>query len=126
MNLVAAYISAGRSEEVAALMSSLQLSAPDSFEVAYNAACAALAQGRLREAHQLLVLAQRTGRETLLEEEYAEEEVEQELLPSALRAAHALPARVRALTRAQSRCSWRTWRRCRGAARRRWRRTRRC
>ena len=80
---MAAHIAAGRSAGVPALLASLQLSAQDSFEVAYNVACAELAQGRLREAHQLLLLAQRMGRETLMEEDYAEEDVEQELLPSA-------------------------------------------
>jgi signal recognition particle subunit SRP72 len=82
-NMVAAYVAAGRSTDVPSLMATLGLAASDSFEVAYNAGCAALAQGRLREAREQLLLAHRMGREALLEEEYTEEEVEEELLPSA-------------------------------------------
>ena len=83
-NLVAAYIAAGRATDVPALMSTLDLAGDDSFEVAYNAGCASLAQGRLRDARQQLQLAMRMGREALLEEDYSEAEAEEELLPSAL------------------------------------------
>jgi signal recognition particle subunit SRP72 len=81
--MVAAYIAAGRSADVPSLMAALELAASDSFECAYNAGCAALAQGQLREAREQLLLAHRMGREALLEEECTEEEVEEELLPSA-------------------------------------------
>jgi signal recognition particle subunit SRP72 len=80
---VAAYIGSGRAAEVPALMATLGLAAQDSFEAAYNAGCADLAQGRPREARQQLLLAQRLGREALLEEECTETEVEEQLLPSA-------------------------------------------
>ena len=82
-NVIAAYISAGRAQDVPALLTSLGLSAEECFEAAYNVGCAKLAQGELSEARELLLLSNRMGREALLDEEYAEEDIEKELLPSA-------------------------------------------
>jgi len=87
--VIAAYISAGRARDVPALLTTLGLSAAECFEAAYNVGCATLAQGQLAEAHELLLLSNRMGREALLEEEYAEEDIEKELLPSAWPVRHA-------------------------------------
>ena len=81
--MIAAYISAGRASDVPALLTSLGVSAEECFETAYNVGCAKLAQGQLSEARELLLLSNRMGREALLDEEYAEEDIEKELLPSA-------------------------------------------
>ncbi len=81
--MIAAYISADRARDVPALLSSLGLSAEECFEAAYNVGCAKLAEGKLAEAHELLLLSHRMGREALLDEEYTEEDFEKELLPSA-------------------------------------------
>ena len=81
--MIAAYISAGRAPEVPALLASLGLSEDSCFEAAFNVGCAKLAEGQLSEAQELLLLSNRMGREALLDEEYAEEDVEKELLPSA-------------------------------------------
>ena len=82
-NVIAAYISAGRARDVPSLLASLGMSAESCFEAAFNVGCAKLAQGQLSEAQELLMLSNRMGREALLDEEYAEEDIEKELLPSA-------------------------------------------
>ncbi|KAJ3298444.1 Signal recognition particle core component [Borealophlyctis nickersoniae] len=53
--------------------------AADSYEVTYNLACLSLADGKLDEAEQYLQKARKQCRDALLEEEYAEEEIEREL-----------------------------------------------
>jgi signal recognition particle subunit SRP72 len=92
--VVAAYISAGRGHEVPALLTTLGLSADECFEAAYNIGCAKLAQGQLAEAHELLLLSNRMGREALLDEEYAEEDIEKELLPSVWGLRRCVPVRL--------------------------------
>jgi signal recognition particle subunit SRP72 len=86
-NVVAAYVSGGRSSEVPALLTRLKIRPRDSFDFAYNAACASIDRGDLPGAEELLLLAQRVGRETLIEEELPEEEVEDELTPLAVQLA---------------------------------------
>ena len=127
-NVVAAYISAGRARDVPELLTSLGLSADECFEAAYNVGCAKLAQGQLSEAHDLLLLSNRMGREALLDEEYAEEDIEKELLPSAWQGLRRRPSPlvVADALRPQSWCSSPTWQCCKDAKRRRWRRTRTC
>ncbi|KAJ1570021.1 Signal recognition particle core component, partial [Nowakowskiella sp. JEL0078] len=51
----------------------------DTYEMAYNLACVNIASGRLPEAIKLLEKARKKCRDALVEEEYAEEEIEQEL-----------------------------------------------
>lgn len=98
-NILAAYVAAGLALELPDLMAALRLRPADSFEVAFNRACGTvaaavdaagpLAGGRLgAAASQQLVAAEgelrmalKQGRETLFEEDMAEEEVEDELSP---------------------------------------------
>lgn len=60
-NVVAAYVSGGRGHEVPAVMAALSLSGSDGFELAFNQACAELSSGKLQQAEQQLLLAQRLG-----------------------------------------------------------------
>lgn len=64
-NIVAAYVSGGRSHEVPAVMAALSLSGSDGFELAFNQACAELAAGKPQEAEQQLLLAHRLGMSSL-------------------------------------------------------------
>ncbi|GAB4817516.1 hypothetical protein N2152v2_004562, partial [Parachlorella kessleri] len=80
-NVVAAYLAGGRAEEVPAVMEAMKMSPQDGFEVAFNAACALIEAGSLREAEKQLQLAQRVGEEALYEEELGDDEVAQELAP---------------------------------------------
>eukprot|EP00250_Pteridium_aquilinum_P018954 c24238_g7_i1 orf=49-2124(-) len=80
-NLIASYISGGRSNEVSSLMESLKVSPRSSFELAYNAACALIEGRNYKKAEELLLLARRLGQEALVEEEYTKEEIEEELAP---------------------------------------------
>jgi signal recognition particle subunit SRP72 len=66
----------------------LKIRPRDSFDLAYNAACASIDRGDLPGAEELLLLAQRVGWETLIEEELPEEEVEDELTPLAVQLAY--------------------------------------
>lgn len=104
-NLVAAYISAGRSAEVPALLAQLGIEAADGYAPAYNAACACLGQGQLGEARRLLLSAQRLGREELGEEELGEEELRGEMLSVEVQLAHlaALQGRPREAAEALAR-----------------------
>ncbi|KAJ3088934.1 Signal recognition particle core component [Quaeritorhiza haematococci] len=51
----------------------------ETYEMAYNLACALIAEDRLEEAEKTLELARKRCRDLLHEEEYAEEEIEREL-----------------------------------------------
>lgn len=58
-----------------------QASPKDSFEVAFNSACALLETGELEAAHERLQMAQGLGEETLMDEGLEEEELAKELVP---------------------------------------------
>ncbi|KAK9832822.1 hypothetical protein WJX81_004606 [Elliptochloris bilobata] len=88
-NVLAAYVAGGRAREVPAVMAAMKFSARDSFEIAFNAACALLGAGDAPAAEEQLLLAQRLGREALLEEELSEEQVEAELAPLAVQLGYA-------------------------------------
>ncbi|KAK3284578.1 Signal recognition particle core component [Cymbomonas tetramitiformis] len=87
-NIVAAYVEGGRSAEVPALMQELKLRTKDSFELAYNNARALSAVGDFEAAEEQLLLAQRLGKEVLLEEDMPEAEVEEELMPITVQLAY--------------------------------------
>lgn len=94
-NLIASYISGGRSSEVSSLMESLKVSPRSSFELAYNAACALIEERSYPKAEELLLLARRLGQETLVEEEYTKEEIEDELAPISVQLAFVQQAQDR-------------------------------
>lgn len=58
-NIVAAYVSGGRSQEVKAVMDSMKVSPRSNFNLAYNAACALIEKGDLKGAEEHLLLARR-------------------------------------------------------------------
>jgi signal recognition particle subunit SRP72 len=88
-NVLAAYVSAGRADEVEVLASELGVRAEDNYVSALNIACADLALDRLPDARRHLSLAQRLGREMLMEEDdLSEAEVQAELLPVSVQSAH--------------------------------------
>ncbi len=60
-NVLAAYVAGGRAREVPAVMAAMKFGAQDSFEIAFNAACALLGAGDAPAAEQQLLLAQRLG-----------------------------------------------------------------
>uniref|UniRef100_A0A0C9QVQ8 Signal recognition particle subunit SRP72 n=1 Tax=Wollemia nobilis TaxID=56998 RepID=A0A0C9QVQ8_9CONI len=87
-NIIAAFISGGRSQEVSPLMGTMKVTPSSSFELAYNAACALIDKGNFAEAEELLLLARRIGQEMLIEEEYTDEEIENELAPISVQLAY--------------------------------------
>ncbi|CAK9259565.1 unnamed protein product [Sphagnum jensenii] len=87
-NIVAAYIARGRATEVSQLMESLKVSAHNGFEMAYNAACASIERKEFSKAEELLLLAHRIGQESLIEDDYTEEEIEDELAPISVQLAY--------------------------------------
>ena len=60
-NTVAAYVAGGRSSEAGAVMDAMHSSAADSYELAFNRACALVEQGDYSAAEEQLQLALRTG-----------------------------------------------------------------
>ncbi|KAK1317132.1 hypothetical protein QJS10_CPA05g01909 [Acorus calamus] len=88
-NMIAALISAGRASEVQGLMDALRVKASDSFELAYNIGCSLIEMGKFADAEQQLLSARRIGQEALMEEEFAEDEIESELAPVTVQLAYA-------------------------------------
>ena len=78
------------SAEVPALMSALQVSSKQSFELGFNKACALLDLGEFSAAETELRMALKTGREALFEEDCSEEEVAEELAPLTVQLGYAL------------------------------------
>lgn len=56
---------AGQTSRLAPVLKEMRITQRESYEVAFNAACAAVADGRLSEAQQLLQFADTRGQETL-------------------------------------------------------------
>eukprot|EP01025_Chloroclados_australasicus_P040463 TRINITY_DN4226_c1_g1_i2.p1 TRINITY_DN4226_c1_g1~~TRINITY_DN4226_c1_g1_i2.p1 ORF type:complete len:659 (-),score=77.45 TRINITY_DN4226_c1_g1_i2:176-2152(-) len=74
-NQIAACIEAGQSGKI----SSLGIDGANQYEVVYNNACGQLEQGNYLEAEQLLQKALRLGQETLLGDDWTQEETDVEL-----------------------------------------------
>ncbi|PNW85354.1 hypothetical protein CHLRE_03g182500v5 [Chlamydomonas reinhardtii] len=89
-NVLAAYVAAGLSAELPDLMAALKVKPRDSFEVAFNRSCGLVEAGQLASAEGELRMALKMGRETLFEEDLAEEEVEDELGPLSCQLAYVL------------------------------------
>eukprot|EP00897_Mesotaenium_endlicherianum_P002184 jgi/Mesen1/1994/ME000147S01088 len=88
-NQIAAYVSAGRAREVAALLPALRVAPRDSFDVAYNVACA-------------LVETREVGQEMLIEEELTPDEMAEELAPISVQLAYVQQMQGRAGEAVQS------------------------
>ncbi|XP_077228829.1 SRP72 RNA-binding domain-containing protein [Tasmannia lanceolata] len=87
-NIVAALISAGRASEVQGMMDTLKVKATSSFELAYNTACSLIEKKKYADAEQLLLSARRIGQEMLMEDDYADDEIESELAPVSVQLAY--------------------------------------
>ncbi|KAJ3681411.1 hypothetical protein LUZ60_015900 [Juncus effusus] len=87
-NIIAAYIAAGKSNEVESIMSQLKVKPSNSFEIAYNTACSLVEKNKYVEAEQMLLSARRIGQEMLMEEDYGDEEIESELAPISVQLAY--------------------------------------
>ncbi|KAF8388642.1 hypothetical protein HHK36_027319 [Tetracentron sinense] len=88
VNIVAGLISAGRASEVQGMMDILRVKATSSFELAYNTACSLIELGNYTDAEQHLLSARRIGQETLMEDNWADDEIEIELAPIAVQLAY--------------------------------------
>lgn len=80
-NLLAAYVSAGRSAQLPELMRQLGMKPRDSFEIAFNRACGLAEVGDEEAAETAVKAAYKQGEEALFDEEFSEEEVLGELAP---------------------------------------------
>ncbi|XP_058102156.1 uncharacterized protein LOC131246246 [Magnolia sinica] len=87
-NIIAALISAGRASEVQGMMDALKVKPTSSFELAYNTACSLIEKKKYADAEQLLLSARRIGQETLMEDDFADDEIESELAPIAVQLAY--------------------------------------
>lgn len=84
INSVAALVMAGRSSEVQGWLDSFRVKATSSFELAYNTACSLIQRNKYTEAEQLLLSARRIGQESLMEDNWPDEDIENELSPIAV------------------------------------------
>uniref|UniRef100_A0A7N0TXD1 Signal recognition particle subunit SRP72 n=1 Tax=Kalanchoe fedtschenkoi TaxID=63787 RepID=A0A7N0TXD1_KALFE len=88
INYVAGLVSAGRASEVQGALDAMRVKATSSFELAYNIACSLIERNKYADAEQLLLSAKRIGQETLMEENLADDEIENELSPIAVQLAY--------------------------------------
>ena len=80
VNLAAAMVAAGRGADLPAALKRLKISPKDSFELAFNFACALVECGNLTDAADYLTLAKNQGAETLMDEDLDEDAVADELM----------------------------------------------
>ncbi|KAJ4973784.1 hypothetical protein NE237_006958 [Protea cynaroides] len=88
INFVAGLILAGRASEVQGTMDALRVKATSSFELAYNTACSLIDKKQYTDAEHHLLSARRIGQETLMEDNWADEEIEVELAPISVQLAY--------------------------------------
>ncbi|KAF5177383.1 Signal recognition particle subunit srp72 [Thalictrum thalictroides] len=88
INVVAGLVSAGRASEVQGMMDALKVKATSSFELAFNNACSLIEKIKYTDAEQQLLTARRIGQESLMEENWADDEIETELAPITVQLAY--------------------------------------
>ncbi|PIA51387.1 hypothetical protein AQUCO_01100306v1 [Aquilegia coerulea] len=88
INVVAGLVTAGRASEVQGMMDVLNVKPTSSFELAYNTACSFIEKTNYTDAEQYLLTARRIGQETLMEENWADDEIEIELAPITVQLAY--------------------------------------
>ncbi|XP_074312365.1 uncharacterized protein LOC141647897 [Silene latifolia] len=88
INFVAALVGSGQSAEVQKVLDSLRVKPTSNFELAYNTACSLIERKKFTDAEQLLLSARRVGQESLMEENWADDDIEQELAPVAVQLAY--------------------------------------
>ncbi|PIA27800.1 hypothetical protein AQUCO_07500015v1 [Aquilegia coerulea] len=70
------------------MMDALKVKAKSSFELAYNSACSLIEMIKYTDAEQHLLTARRIGQETLMEDNWADDEIEIELAPITVQLAY--------------------------------------
>ncbi|XP_043723300.1 signal recognition particle subunit SRP72-like [Telopea speciosissima] len=88
INIVAGLILAGRASEVQGTMDALRVKPTSSFELAYNTACSLIEKKQYTDAEHHLLSARRIGQETLMEDNWADDEIETELAPISVQLAY--------------------------------------
>ncbi|CAO2816797.1 unnamed protein product [Amaranthus hypochondriacus] len=88
INFVAGLVGAGQSSEVQRVLESLKVKPTSSFELAYNTACSLIETHKYADAEQLLLSARRVGQESLMEDNWADDDIENELAPIAVQLAY--------------------------------------
>ncbi|CAN1152927.1 Signal recognition particle subunit SRP72 [Linum perenne] len=88
INLAASLILAGRSSEVQTMLDGQRIKPSSSYDLAFNTACSLVETKKYVEAEQLLQQARRIGQESLLDANWAEEDIEIELAPIAVQLAY--------------------------------------
>ncbi|KAI3933465.1 hypothetical protein MKX01_022044 [Papaver californicum] len=88
INIVAGLVSAGRAFEDQGTMNALKVKPNSSFELAYNNACSLIERQKYVEAEHQLLSARRIGQETLMEDNWDDDEIEMELAPIAVQLAY--------------------------------------
>ncbi|CAN1295294.1 Signal recognition particle subunit SRP72 [Linum perenne] len=88
INLAASLILAGRSSEVQGMLEAQRIKPSSSYDLAFNTACSLIEIKKYAEAEQLLQEARRIGQESLLDSNWAEEDIEIELAPIAVQLAY--------------------------------------
>ena len=80
-NLAASYVASGRAAELPDALNRFGVSPTASFELIFNVACGLIELGDVSAAADRLLLAERVGNETLVDEDLGEDEIADELLP---------------------------------------------
>ena len=80
-NLAASFVASGRAAELPAALNRFGVSPTASFELIFNVACGLIELGDVSAAADRLLLAERVGNETLVDEDLGEDEIADELLP---------------------------------------------
>ncbi|CAN0929276.1 Signal recognition particle subunit SRP72 [Linum grandiflorum] len=88
INLAASLILAGRSSEVQGMLEAQRIKPSSSYDLAFNTACSLIEVKKYAEAEQLLQEARRIGQESLLDSNWAEEDIEIELAPISVQLAY--------------------------------------
>lgn len=89
INYVAALVMAGRSFEVQGWLDSSQVKATSSFKLAYNTVCSPIQRNKYTDAELLLLSGRRTGQESLMEDNWPDEDIEIQLSPIAVQLGYA-------------------------------------
>lgn len=88
INFIAGLVAAGRSSEVQKALDAVRVKPTSSFELAYNTACCLIERKNYADAEQLLLSGRRVGQEALMDDNWADDEIESELAPIAVQLAY--------------------------------------
>ncbi|ESQ28523.1 hypothetical protein EUTSA_v10018246mg [Eutrema salsugineum] len=88
VNFVAGLVSGGKASQVQRALESFRIKPTSSFELAFNTACSLIEKNNYADAEQLLLAARRIGQETLTDDGFADEDIENELAPISVQLAY--------------------------------------